>query len=104
MKSLFEWDQNKAESNLKKHRVSFETAVRAFADPFALTEQDRIKNGEYRWQTLGVVDGQFLLLVAHTILDGENGIENIRIISARRAEPKEKKRYEQNYSLLVGFK
>lgn len=79
----FEWDQAKAESNLKKHRVSFETAIRVFADPFAVAEQDRIENGEPRWQTLGVVDGT----------------EVIRIISARRAEPKERKHYEQNYSL-----
>lgn len=74
-------------------------ATRAFADPFALSEQDRIENGEYRWQTLGIVDGYLLLLVAHTVLDDEDGAEVVRIISARRAEPKERKRYEQNYSL-----
>lgn len=99
MKTRFEWNPDKAASNLKKHRVSFETAIRAFADPFALVEQDRIENGEYRWQTLGIVDGYLLLLVAHTVQDDEDGTEVIRIISARRAEPKERKRYEQNCSL-----
>lgn len=99
MKTRFVWDSVKAESNLRKHRVSFETAARVFADPFAVVEQDRIENGEHRWQTLGIVDGCLLLLVAHTVLDGEDGTEVIRIISARRAEPKEKKRYEQNCSL-----
>nr|EDZ37998.1 MAG: Hypothetical protein CGL2_11216024 [Leptospirillum sp. Group II '5-way CG'] len=94
MKTRFEWDPAKAESNLKKHRVSFETAVRAFADPFAVVEQDRIENGEHRWQTLGIVEGTLLLLVAHTVRDDEDGTEVIRIISARRAEPKERKRYE----------
>ncbi len=89
----------KAESNLKKHRVSFEAAIRAFADPFAMAEQDRIENGEYRWQTLGLVDAHLLLLVAHTVLDDKNGTEVIRIISARSADPKERKRYEQNRSL-----
>ena len=79
--------------------MSFETAVRAFADPFALVKQDRIENEELRWQTLGVADGYLLLLVAHTIQDDEDGTEVIRIISARRAEPKERKRYEQNCSL-----
>ena len=70
-----------------------------FADPFAMVEQDRIEKGERRWQTLGMVDGCLLLLVAHTVQDDEDGTEVIRIISARRAEPKERKRYEQNYSL-----
>lgn len=99
MKTRFEWDRVKAESNLKKHRVSFETATRVFADPFAMIEQDRIEGGEYRWQTSGIVDACLLLLVAHTIWDDEDGTEVIRIISARRAEPKERKRYEQNCSL-----
>jgi uncharacterized DUF497 family protein len=99
MKTRFEWDMMKAESNLKKHRVNFETATRVFADPFALIKQDRIENGEHRWQTLGIVEGYLLLLVAHTALNDEGGTEVIRIISARRAEPKERKRYERNRSL-----
>jgi uncharacterized DUF497 family protein len=96
MKIRFEWDQTKAERNLKKHRVSFKTAARVFADPFAISEQDRIEDGEIRWQTLGIVDGYLLLLVAHTVQGDEDGTEVIRIISARRAEPRERKRYEQN--------
>lgn len=99
MKIRFEWDPEKAERNIKKHRVSFEMATRVFADPFAVVEQDRIENGEHRWQTLGIVDGYLLLLVAHTVLDDEDGSEVIRIISARRADPKERKRYDQNCSL-----
>jgi uncharacterized DUF497 family protein len=99
MQTRFEWDPAKAESNLKKHRVSFETATRVFADPFAMVEQDRIESGQYRWRTLGIVDGYLLLLVAHTVQDDEDDTEVIRIISARRAEPKERKRYEQNRSL-----
>lgn len=99
MQTRFEWDAAKEKVNLTKHRVSFETAAQAFADPFALVEQDRIENGEYRWQTIGLVGGYLLLLVAHTVQDGEDGAEVIRIISARRAEPKERKRYEQNRAL-----
>jgi uncharacterized DUF497 family protein len=77
--------------------VSFETAIRAFADPFALTHQDRIEGSEQRWQTLGVVDGFVLLLVAHTIRDdkAEEPVEIIRIISARQADRNERRRYEQ---------
>ncbi|MEL6088687.1 BrnT family toxin [Bartonella schoenbuchensis] len=99
MKIRFEWDKIKAESNLRKHRISFEVAVRVFADPFAMTRQDRIENGEYRWQTLGLVNGFLLLLVAHTIYDDKDGREVIRIISARRASLKERKRYEEESSL-----
>lgn len=94
----FEWDAAKASSNLQKHQVSFETALRVFADPFAITHQDRIENGEQRWQTLGSVEGYLLLLVAHTVLDDEDGSEVIRIISARRADKKERKLYEQGNS------
>lgn len=91
----FVWDTQKAASNLKKHRVSFELAARVFADPFALICQDRIENGEYRWQTIGSVDGCLVLLVAHTQQEN-NDTEIIRIISARRADSKERKRYEQS--------
>ena len=94
----FEWDPAKAEANLKKHRVSFELAARVFADPLALVEQDRFENGEYLWQTLGMVDDCLLLLVAHTVTDDAAG-DIIRIISARRAVPRERRRYEQESSL-----
>jgi uncharacterized DUF497 family protein len=92
----FVWDDAKARANLRKHRVSFETAARVFTDPHALTVQDRIEGGEYRWQTLGRVGGITLLLVAHTLEEDPDGEEVIRIISARRAGPKERERYEQN--------
>jgi len=98
MSTRFEWDPVKAAANLRKHGVSFEIAMRAFADPFALTEQDRIEGGEARWQTLGMVEGLVLLLVAHTFADeDEDGeaIEVIRIISARAADRRERRRYEQ---------
>lgn len=91
----FEWDADKAASNLRKHGVSFETAMRAFADPLALTQQDRIEGAEQRWRTLGLVEGWLLLLVARTVWDEDDG-EVIRIISARRAEPKERRCYEQD--------
>ncbi|MEG0044418.1 MAG: BrnT family toxin [Comamonas sp.] len=94
----FEWDAAKASTNLQKHQVSFDTALRVFADPFAITNQDRIENGEQRWQTLGTVEGYLLLLVAHTVRDDEGGKEIVRIISARRADKKERKLYEQGNS------
>ena len=98
MTTRFAWDPVNAAANLRTHGVSFEIAIRAFADPFALTEQDRIEDGEARWQTLGMVEGRVLLLVAHTFRDeDEDGeaIEVVRIISARAADRRERRRYEQ---------
>lgn len=69
----FEWDTAKASANLRKHRVSFELALRVFADPLAFSHQDRIEGGEQRWQTLGMADGVLLLLVAHTVLNHDDG-------------------------------
>ena len=92
--TLFHWDVAKATANLRKHRVSFDTAQLVFDDTYALVEQDRIEGGETRWQTIGLVAGTAILLVAHTIQEGD--IEIIRIISARRATRQERMRYEQN--------
>ena len=90
----FEWDERKSRSNLVKHKVSFETARLVFEDPFAISIQDQIVEGEQRWQTLGMVGGVVVLLVAHTYED-ENGEEVIRIVSARKAIPRERVLYEQ---------
>jgi len=91
----FEWDEAKAKRNERKHGVRFDDAMLVFADPFALVEQDRIEGDELRWQTLGLVGGVALLLVAHTV-HGENQDEIIRIISARKATRKERQRYDEN--------
>jgi len=99
MKTIFEWDANKAALNVRKHGISFETAVAAFSDPFVLTTFDRIENGERRWQTFGMVNGHVLIMVAHTMREaGRDGqtVEVIRIISARDANRKERKRYEED--------
>jgi uncharacterized DUF497 family protein len=90
----FEWAPSKARFNERKHGVSFEIAMHVFDDPGALVEQDRIEDGEPRWQTLGLVGGVLLLLVAHTVYEEEED-EVVRIISARRADAKERRRYEK---------
>jgi uncharacterized protein len=91
----FEWDEAKAKSNERKHGVRFEDAMLVFADPSAMVHQDRIEGGELRWQILGSAAGVGLLLVVHTTRE-EPDDEIIRIISARRAVPRERKRYEEN--------
>lgn len=94
MKLVFTWDPAKAASNRRKHGVGFEDAARVFDDPLHLTVQDRIENNEQRWQTIGQVRGAIILLVAHTVMeDGPEPVETIRIISARAATRRERKRY-----------
>jgi len=90
----FLWDENKSRLNLAKHKVSFETAALIFEDPHSISRFDRIKDGEERWQTIGVAAGMAVLLVAHTD-SMEGGEETIRIISARKATPHERKIYEE---------
>lgn len=94
MERYFEWDEQKADVNLRKHGIRFEDAARVFDDPLAVTDQDRIENGEQRWQTVGMADGYLLLLVAHTVRFEDEGIEVVRIISARRVDRAERRRYE----------
>jgi uncharacterized protein len=99
----FEWDPNKARTNQRKHRITFEEAANVFDDPYALFEQDRADNetGELRWQAIGLVEGMIMLLVAHTVRE-EDQDEVVRLISARRADRKERDRYEQNRAQDLG--
>ena len=92
---MITWDEKKSRLNLKKHGVSFEAAQFVFEDPLHISRQDRIEDGEHRWQTLGIVDGVLLILVAHTVNESADSDEHIRIISARRATRIERKIYEQ---------
>lgn len=94
---LFTWDEDKNLRNQRKHGLSFEVATRVFSDPLHLSMQDRIEEGEKRWQTLGQIDGLAVVLVAYTFMEEgplDEPIEVIRIISARPATRKERKRYE----------
>ncbi len=92
----FEWDEVKNLSNRRKHGVSFEEASAVFRDPLYVSVQDRIEDGEQRWLALGFADGLVLLAVAHTVREGDadTSVEIIRIISARQATRKERRRYE----------
>ena len=88
----FDWDERKNRANVKKHGASFETAMRVFDDPQHLTRQDREVDGEPRWQTIGMVNGVLVMIVAHTVDEDE---QLIRIISARKATPWERRVYAQ---------
>ena len=49
----FEWDPEKAHKNLRDHGVSFEDASTVFIDPYRITEEDSVVDGELRWRTIG---------------------------------------------------
>jgi uncharacterized DUF497 family protein len=89
----FEWDEHKAAANLIKHRVSFDDASLVFFDPLALSEEDRIDEDEQRWRTIGMMADELLLVVIH-VFRHRDGVEKIRIISARKAQSNERRRYE----------
>jgi uncharacterized DUF497 family protein len=91
----FEWDERKDQRNRAKHGVSFDTARLVFDDPSHLSIQDRHEGAEERWQTVGLAGGIVVLLVAHTWHEEDKGGEVIRIISARKATKRERRRYEQ---------
>lgn len=74
----FRWDENKNAINKTKHGISFETAKLVFNDPFHISIQDRHENSEERWQTLGLINGLVVILVAHSVYE-ENNAEIIRI-------------------------
>ena len=95
MEQYFEWDDKKAEINCRKHGIRFEEAALVFDDPLCVSEQDRVEGGEQRWQTIGMIGDCLLLLVAHTVRFEDEDIEIVRIISARRADRKERRRYER---------
>jgi len=90
----FEWDEPKNLSNQRKHGLSFEEAAQVFRDPMQVSFQDRIENGEERWQTLGLVRGVLLLMAAHTLREEGQASTVVRIISARRATRQERRIYE----------
>ncbi|MGB7037108.1 MAG: BrnT family toxin [Xanthobacteraceae bacterium] len=87
----FEWDEAKAAQNYADHGVTFAAAKAVFNDPFAIERlDDREDYGEDRYVIIGTVDGR-VLFVVYTL---RNGI--IRIISARSAEPHERRRYHED--------
>jgi hypothetical protein len=87
----FEWDDRKAASNSKKHGVSFEEAVTALADPRALTAPDL--TDDRRWITIGVSALLKVLFVVHCESVQH---ERVRIISARKASPAQRRKYEED--------
>lgn len=91
MELSFEWHEEKARENLRKHGVSFEEAKTIFNDPFSITIADPTHSvDEDRFIDIGLSATGRLLVVACT----DRG-RNIRLISCRRATKAEQRTYEQ---------
>jgi uncharacterized DUF497 family protein len=89
----FDWDPNKAASNLRRHNVSFSEAATVFSDPLSMTVPDPDHSlDEDRSITVGLSHRDRLLIVAHT----ERG-DRIRIISARELTRTERAQYEEGF-------
>ena len=88
---IFEWDPAKARRNRRKHRISFEEVVTVFGDPFALTFLDPDHSlSENRLITIGSSRAGRVLFLAHADRN-----DTVRIISARKATPREREQYEK---------
>lgn len=87
----FEWDEAKARSNLAKHRITFDDALAVFADTeIVIVASFRAQDGEERFKAIGRIGGR-IFTVVYTERGGVR-----RIISARRANATEEKRYGDN--------
>jgi uncharacterized DUF497 family protein len=84
----FDWDSAKEQANRKKHGVDFRTAAKVFLDPYVIEFDDLDDGGELRFNAIGLVDGR--MLFTYTMRG-----EVVCIISARGAEPHEKRKYHE---------
>jgi len=85
----FEWDTAKERANRKKHGIGFRTAAKVFLDPYVIEFDDHDATGERRFNAIGLVDGR-MLFVAYALRG-----DVVRIISARVAQPHEKRKYHE---------
>jgi uncharacterized protein len=85
-----EFDPKKNEANIAKHGVSLSEADGVLLDPLALTVEDDSADGEVRYVTVGLNSMGTLMVVVWAERD-----DDVRLISARKAEPKERRAYEE---------
>jgi uncharacterized DUF497 family protein len=91
---VFTWDAGKATRNLRKHGVSFEEAATVFADPDALEWEDlEHSHQENRFKRLGISSRGRILILVYSHRRTKDDKETLRIITARRANPKEREAY-----------
>ena len=96
MAILFEWDENKAKENFKKHEIGFEEAKTIFNDPFLVNFPDEEHSeNEERLISIGTSSTSKVLLAVHTEREQDEENVIIRIISCRKATASERRTYEE---------
>lgn len=95
---IFEWDENKAKSNLRKHKVGFDEAESIFNDPLVVTFADESHSlEEERFISIGLSNVNRILLAVHTETSKNADVILVRIISCRKATDSERKIYEEQF-------
>lgn len=95
---VFEWNEGKAKSNLRKHKIGFEEAEAIFNDPFVVTFADEFHSlEEERFISLGLSNVNRILLVVHTETSKNADVILVRIISCRKATVLERNIYEEQF-------
>ena len=93
----FDWYADKARTNLQKHKVSFPTASTVFRDALAITvyDDEHSDDADLRWVTIGQASNGQTLVVVHTVKALDATCIELRLISARKADRRELRDYEQ---------
>jgi uncharacterized DUF497 family protein len=89
----FEWDAQKNEENIRKHRIDFTDVPELFNGPMLIDRDDRVEYGEERWIGLGMLRN-----IVAVVVFTERVNDTIRIISTRKATKYERQRYEQAFA------
>ena len=89
----FEWDERKNAANIRKHKIDFADVPAVFDGPLLVAYDDRRDYGEDRWIGIGVLRGIIVVVVVFS----EYGEDTIRIISARKANRYEQRRYREYF-------
>ncbi len=93
---VFEWNENKAKANLRKHKIGFGEAETVFNDPLLVTFADEFHSiEEERFVSIGLSNVNRVLLVVHTEVSVDGSEISIRIISCRKATVSERNIYEE---------
>ncbi len=87
----FEWDEKKNRTNIRDHKLDFVDVPPVFSGPMLVESDEREEYGEDRWVGIG-----FLRNVAIVVVFTEPRRDTIRIVSARKANKRERNRYEQS--------
>lgn len=97
MRLIFEWDDEKAQKNHRKHKVAFAEAKTVFTDQLLISFPDEYHSeDEQRLISIGASSQNRILLVVHTEILESSDTVIIRIISARKATALERRVYEEN--------